>query len=75
MWNWLLFDIETINFQSEKDRLKYLFFIVRESQKLSPIYIYIYSEKIYIYIYIYIAKRFSNPRKEGTPCDGDGKRK
>ena len=20
-------------------------------------------------------KRFSNPRKEGTPCDGDGKRK
>ena len=22
-----------------------------------------------------IAKRFSNPRKEGTPCDGDGKRK
>ena len=30
---------------------------------------------IYIYIYIYIAKRFSNPRKEGTPCDGDGKRK
>ena len=30
---------------------------------------------IYIYIYIYIAKRFSNPRKESTPCDGDGKRK
>ena len=27
------------------------------------------------YIYIYIAKRFSNPRKESTPCDGDGKRK
>ena len=26
-------------------------------------------------IYIYIAKRFSNPRKESTPCDGDGKRK
>ena len=23
----------------------------------------------------HIAKRFSNPRKEGTPCDGDGKRK
>ena len=22
-----------------------------------------------------IAKRFSNPRKEGTPCDGEGKRK
>ena len=22
-----------------------------------------------------IAKRFSNPRKEGTLCDGDGKRK
>ena len=21
------------------------------------------------------AKRFSNPRKESTPCDGDGKRK
>ena len=30
---------------------------------------------IYIYIYIYIAKRFSNPRKESTPCEGDGKRK
>ena len=30
---------------------------------------------LYIYIYIYIAKRFSNPRKESTPCDGDGKRK
>ena len=28
-----------------------------------------------IFIYIYIAKRFSNPRKESTPCDGDGKRK
>ena len=28
-----------------------------------------------IYIYIYIVKRFSDPRKEGTPCDGDGKRK
>ena len=27
------------------------------------------------YIYIYIVKRFSNPRKESTPCDGDGKRK
>ena len=25
-----------------------------------------------IYICIY---RFSNPRKESTPCDGDGKRK
>ena len=31
--------------------------------------------QIKIYIYIYIAKRFSNPRKESTPCDGDGKRK
>ena len=28
-----------------------------------------------IYIHIYIVKRFSNPRKEGTPYDGDGKRK
>ena len=33
----------------------------------------------YIYIYIQhteekIAKRFSNPRKESIPCDGDGKR-
>ena len=27
------------------------------------------------YIYIYIAKRFSNPRKQSTPCEGDGKRK
>ena len=24
---------------------------------------------------LYIAKRFSNSKKEGTPCDGDGKRK
>ena len=39
-----------------------------------PIYIYIYIY-IYTYTYIYIAKRFSNPRKESTPCDGDGKRK
>ena len=30
---------------------------------------------MYVCMYIYIAKRFSNPRKEGTPCDGDGKRK
>ena len=29
----------------------------------------------HVYIDIYIAKRFSNPRKESTPCDGDGKRK
>ena len=34
------------------------------------IYVNIFSAK-----YIYIAKRFSNPRKESTPCDGDGKRK
>ena len=30
---------------------------------------------IKFHLHIYIAKRFSNPRKEGTPCDGDGKRK
>ena len=36
------------------------------------VYVYIY---ICIYIYVYVAKRFSNPRKESTPCDGDGKRK
>ena len=36
------------------------------------IYIYVY---IYICVYIYIAKRFSSPRKQSTPCDGDGKRK
>ena len=31
---------------------------------------------IYVYVCIYIiAKGFSNPRKEGTPCHGDGKRK
>ena len=27
------------------------------------------------YLYIYIAKGLSNPRKESTPSDGDGKRK
>ena len=32
-------------------------------------------KQTFLCIYIYIAKRFSNPRKESTPCDGDGKRK
>ena len=34
--------------------------------------IYVY---ICIYMHMYVAKRFSNPRKESTPCEGDGKRK
>ena len=36
---------------------------------------FLYDAHNTIYIYIYVAKRFSNPRKESTPCDGDSKRK
>ena len=40
-----------------------------------PDWVQVKEKTLYIYIYIYIAKRFSNPREESTPCDGDGKRK
>ena len=50
--------------------------LIRKSHQLKTVVNNIWSYiSTDLTLYIYIVKRFSNPRKEGTPCDGDGKRK